>query len=406
MPYINLSSHNINGFYEDALETNKTGRVVLYAKQSSEATQDVNQKGKNLGDIVKGAEGQRFNNFYKIAVTSMMEPVSIQTSLRWEQGGNLIDAFKLGVKEGMNSVTNAAAEVVKAASNAVSSVATLFNSTDDKMEDVKQRTLNLMMRKYRRKIISAANSYKNYGGSDTSISLPQLEFTFPASDFEATHMQKCYNLLSYLLPINVIKSGKDKDAENKEMGLEEEKKNNQEKRTAQEDNVNNSTYWMYEMPPNNYVNPAMGFNTSYLEGTFALDVCGVQIPDLIPTAVTMVQSRARVLSRLDYQNDRKIDYAMKHFYKDAELEMMLPKNFNSNIPAVVKLFVQFEFAKHITIKDWHSMFFERAGVQGYDAHGNKSRHDNFGDVNAGSPPQYIDNLEYVKNNSGNYSIKN
>lgn len=392
MPYITVSTHGINGFYEDALLTNKVGRVILYAKQSSEAEIDVNSTDLKQGfKYIKEHSSERSNNFTPIAVTSLLDSVNIQTSLRWEQGGNLIDAFKLGVKDGMNAITSAAAELINTASKGIGDIKGLFGADTPEAYNARSRNMNLVLRKYRRKIISAANSYKNYGGSDTSISLPQLEFTFPAQDFCATHMQKCYNLLSYLLPVNVIKSEAQKEEDEKEMG-QEESKNNQQEQAQESQDIKKATYYMYEMPPNNYVNPAMGFDSAYLEGTFGLDVNGVYIPDLVPTAVSMVASRARVLSKSDYENPNNMKYAMDDFYTN-NLKNMKCENTsegdNSRIPAVVSLFVQFEFAKHITIRDWHQMFFKHQGVTGYKDHGNTTRHDNLDNFTTGKECQFL-----------------
>lgn len=394
MPYITAATHGVDGFYEDALKQAENGRVVLYAKISSDAKNDVNS-GSLKTSLDKAKEDSTYkNDYYAIAVTSMNEQVSIQTALRWEQGGNLIDAFKLGIKSGMNSVTNAAAELVK---NASQGVAEVFNKVsggnDGGFANSQQRSMNMLMRKYRRKVISAASAYKNYGGSDTTVNLPQLEFTYPAVDFSGSHMKKCYTLLSYLLPINTIKTKEQADKDDKEdLNTEAET----EERTAAENNVLNSTYWMYETPPNNYVNPAMGFNSSFLEGTFGLDVGGTFVPDLIPTSVTLVQSRARVLSAKDYENAKNIPHCMDEFYNAATLTYMKcgavasgaaskavsaitgnslsnvvgDQANNNKIPVVVKVYVQFDFAKHITIYDWQSMFFEHINVQG-----NEYRHD-------------------------------
>lgn len=386
MPYITAATHEINGFYEDALWTTKNGRVILYAKRSSDASVDVNEGNMEEGfKKIKDSDSYT-NNFHPIAVTSMIEPVSIQTSMRWEQGGNIIDAFKLGIKSGMNSVTNAAAELINNASKGIMQVVDFTTRGDDGgFIDATQRKMNLLMRKYRRKVISAASAYKNYGGSDTSISLPQLEFTFPALDFNGTHMKRCYNVLSYLLPVHTIKSKKEMDADTKQdMDVQQEENNTQENRKAESQNILDSTYWMYETPPNNYVNPAMGFNTSFLEGTFALDISGTVVKDLIPTAVTLVQSRARVISESDYV-DTSSKHCMDEFYSGTQLEYMRCKKLvgqtNKSIPVVVRLYVQFEFARNITIEDYQNMFFE--GVDLREAK-NPYRHDDLSHMNTGT----------------------
>lgn len=393
MPYITAATHGVDGFYEDALQDTKNGRVILYAKRSTDAAQDVNEGAlKDSFNTVDNKDNAYSNNFYPIAVTSMVEPVGIQTTLRWGQGGNLIDAFKLGIKSGMNSVTNAAAEVIKNASQGVAEVFNKFGGEGaNEFANSQQRKMNMLMRKYRRKVISAASAYKNYEGSDTSINIPQLEFTFCASDFSASHMQRAYNLLSYLLPINTIKSKAEIDEDNKQNMDKMENTDKPEERTQAENNVLNSTYWMYETPPNNYINPAMGFNSSFLEGTFGLDVSGTFVPDLIPTAVTLVQSRARVLSASDYDNTGKLPHCMDEFYSSKDLQNMKLKNDvgehkdKTNVPIVVKIFVQFEFAKHITIYDWKSMFFSYVNMNT-----NPYRHESgLEKLNTGQPAQFM-----------------
>ena len=389
MPYITAATHGIDGFYEDALRTTKNGRVILYAKRSTDAEVDVN-KGALTESFDKVDANKTYeNNFYPIAVTSMIEPIGIQTTLRWEQGGNIIDAFKLGIKSGMNSVTNAAAELIKNASGAVAEAVNFTTGGNDGgFVDSQQRKINALMRKYRRKVISAASSYKNYGGSDTSISLPQLEFTFPASDFNGSHMKRCYQLLSYLLPVHTIKTKKQADEDQKnEMQSDSSSSsssststtssNSKSEQAAQ--NILDSTYWMYETPPNNYINPAMGFNTSFLEGTFAVDISGTVVKDLVPTAVTLVQSRARVLSAADY-SDKSSKHCMDAFYTNpATLLLMKNCNAKANMPAVIKIYVQFEFAKQITIQDWKQMFFEGVNLTGV----NPYRYDGDEDFNQG-----------------------
>lgn len=362
MPYITAATHGINTFYEDALKKTRNGRVILYAKKSSDASTDVHTADMSKAFTEVANNPSFTNNFYPIAVTSLVDPVSIQTSLRWEQGGNIVDAFKLGIKSGMNSVTNAAAELIK---NAATAYNTVFKP-EASDANVTQRQVNMLMRKYRRKVISASSAYKNYGGSDTSINLPTLEFVYSASDFCGKHMQRAYNLLSYLLPVNTIQSNKslNSNADNQKMGVN----------SGVSDSVLDSTYWMYETPPNNYVNPAMGFNSSFIEGTFALDVSGTVVKDLIPTSVMLVQSRARVLSIADYASTKK--HCMDDFYSATEL-LHIKGGLGATIqksvlPVVVKIIVQFDFAKHITIYDWQQMFFKHEGLT---VQGNATRHD-------------------------------
>ena len=358
MPFIRFPTHGVDGFYEDALKKSQQGRIILFAKKLANGRLNIDEKGSESYKEILSKKYE--NNFYPIAFTTMNDPLKISTQIQWERGGNLVDAFKVGLKEGMNAVTNSVAEIIKNANQEV-------NELSNGEFGWSQAEVNAMMRKYRRKVISAASAYKNYAGSDTTIDIPTLEFTFPAQDFESTHLKDAYRLLTYLLPIVEIDGGS---------GNEQNQKMIKESNASGVDAaVINATSWMYEKPPNNYVNPAMGFNNDYIEGTFALDVSGTVIEDLIPTGVVMTQSRARVLSRENYGIGNSFvskavsvlmknnNLCMKNFYTDDEYKLMTEGcQKENNIPAVVRLYVSFDIAKKMTIYDWQKSFFTNIQV--------------------------------------------
>lgn len=346
MPYLTAATHKIDGFYEDELR--KADRydnvAILYAKVSSDKSYDFEDKNATFD---KWISSETFTNNYKeIARTFITEPVSMQTVMRWEQGGNIVDAFKIGIKEGMQSVNNAVAELIKNSKQAATEFGGLLNGNKTSMSETDMRKINLMMRKARRKIINASSAYKNYGGSDTTINIPQLEFTFVASDFKNTHLSKARELLGYLLPTVADKSS---DKEAKMTDSEDDKTSN----------IDRASSWMYEYPPNGYVNPAMGFDTSHIQGTFGLQIAGTKIRELIPTNVTVIQSRMRVLSDADYTSQSSKTSCMSHFYGLNQIVKVTNCNDASTVPLVIKILVQFEFAKFITQQDYDDVFFEQ-----------------------------------------------
>lgn len=356
MPYLTAATHKIDGFYEDELR--KSGKydnvAILYAKISSDKSYDFEDS--TMPTFNKWiADNVYENNYKEIARTFITEPVSMQTAMRWEQGGNIVDAFKIGIKEGMQSVNNAVAELIKNSRQAAGELSSLFTGQDN-MSESDLRKINLMMRKARRKIINASSAYKNYGGSDTTINIPPLEFTFVASDFKNTHLSKARELLSYLLP-KVTEKQKDDN-------ISDDNPNAKQK-TKQEVNIEKASSWMYEYAPNDYVNPAMGFDTKSIQGTFGLQVAGTKIRELIPTNVTIVQSRMRVLTSDDYKSNYAKTACMKHFYDIFHLPTVTSCNSKQGVPLVVKILVQFEFAKFITQKDYDDVFFEQVANKDY-----------------------------------------
>lgn len=355
MPYLTAATHKIDGFYEDELR--KSGKydnvAILYAKVNSDASYDFEDPNKSTFDVWISSKAYE-NNYKEIARTFITEPVSMQTAMRWEQGGNIIDAFKIGIKEGMQSVNNAVAELIKNSKQAADELQGLFTG-QNKMSESDLRKINLMMRKARRKIINASSAFKNYGGSDTTINIPPLEFTFVASDFKNTHLEKARELLDYLLPKVTSKADGDTISEDNS------------KQTAKDKQIETASSWMYEYAPNGYVNPAMGFDTKSIQGTFGLQVAGTKIRELIPTNVTIVQSRMRVLTSDDYKSSYAKTACMKHFYDWPHIDTVTSCNSKQGVPLVVKILVQFEFAKFITKQDYDDVFFEQvAKEKGYD----------------------------------------
>lgn len=355
MPYLTAATHKIDGFYEDELrKPNKYENVaILYAKISSDKAYDFEDA--NKPDYATFINKTKYsNNYTEIGRTFITEPVSMQTVMRWEQGGNIVDAFKIGIKEGMQSVNNAVAELIKNSSQAANELQGMFTGTSGGMSEDQMRKINLMMRKSRRKIINASSAYKNYGGSDTTINIPQLEFTFVASDFKNTHLTKARTLLQYLLP-TVKDKGKNDD---KMTDNDDEKKL---------DNVDKASSWMYEYAPNGYVNPAMGFDTTHIQGTFGLQIGGTKVKELIPTNVTVVQSRIRVLSDKDYDEKDAKTSCMKNLCSSySEYLKVTNCNDDVSVPLVIKILVQFEFAKFIKQTDYDEVFFEQITKKGYD----------------------------------------
>lgn len=356
MPYLTAATHKIDGFYEDELRKNEKYEnvAILYAKISADKTYDFEKPQMSYGQWI--TTNSYDHNYKEIGKTFITEPVSMQTVMRWEQGGNIVDAFKIGIKEGMQSVNNAVAELIKNSSQAATELKGMFTGNSS-MSDDQMRKINLMMRKARRKIINASSAYKNYGGSDTTINIPQLEFTFVASDFKNTHLTKAKTLLNYLLPTVETKGDKNDSMTGNE--ADDAKKEKIVK------DIEKASSWMYEYAPNGYVNPAMGFDTKHIQGTFGLQIGGTKIKELIPTNVTVVQSRIRVLSDKDYDEKDAKTSCMRNFYDDALYLKVTNCNDASSVPLVIKILVQFEFAKFITQQDYTEVFFESLN-KGYD----------------------------------------
>ena len=123
---------------------------------------------------------------------------------------------------------------------------------------------------------------------------------------------------------------------------------------------------MFEEPPNGYFNPKNGFDTSGIEGTFALDVGGQIVQDLVPIGVSIYTSRARVLSSSDYvSNGRQAMNYMKGdkvtgqdiFYTSDEYSKMIECQKETNIPLVIKIIVGFRFCRKITADDYKNIIF-------------------------------------------------
>lgn len=357
MPHIQFNTP-INGFYDEAMMENNRGRVILFAKVKKEeaASYGVNSSGtgEDLSSVGSwmAKKGIKFKDYHlPIAVTPMHESISISTQMQWNEGGDLLDQMFTSFTKGIRDAHRATVEAARFAKQFLDNAEAHLNNTwaGDFVKSVNskangiatQQELNEIAKATRYPMISSASSYLTYEGSSTDINIPNLTFTFPAEDFDSTHMLKAWTLLSYLLP---------------NIGVTEEYQGKQKK----------DLVYMFEEPPNGYFNPKNGFDTSGIEGTFALDVGGQIVQDLVPIGVSIYTSRARVLSSSDYiSNGRQVMNYMKGdnvtgqdiFYTNDEYSKMIECQEETNIPLVIKIIVGFRFCRKITADDYKNIIF-------------------------------------------------
>ncbi len=380
MPYLKFPAP-FYGFYEDYLKTrNVRGVIHLYTKVKPEPTQEIGSdiayatnddwiRAAKQADLSKDGFGSYRNNmgtpsngWKKLATTTMFEPLVMSTNIQWDVGGNLIDALKSGWQKGRLSVIKGVTNIIDLLDQGISGFLHLAGWNEDGSTFVDTRRSNAAQRIARRRIISASAGYKNFAGSDTQLQLPQLEFVFTASDFQGTHVKQARELLLRLLPRIVIT---DKDP-TQAMGSSQEEQGATKVKFSS---------WMLEEAPNEYVNPATGFNTELIEGTFGLVIDGHQILELVPTGVNLSFSRLKVLCRDDYKEGpiyldkyygSKIgDTAVaptKDQKKKAYIEDVcgdtLPTEIN--VPLVIRIQATFDFARKVTQGDYDNIFFKFA----------------------------------------------
>ena len=371
MPYLRFPTP-VNGFYDEAMKTSSKGRAILYAKMDN--NNDENEVGIDYNDpSIKEAYS---NNYYPIAVTSISDTFSMTTQIQWEQGGNIVEAFIASAREGMQSATRNFRELVKIGNDAFKKFQQLLGKEVTGLFD--DAMINKITKMGRRQIISAQSAYKTFGGSNTTINIGQLDFTFPAIDFNCTHMKQAWALLSYLLPVVGVQKGGKED----KMQTQSTIKNADGTETSEKGEISlENISWMYESAPNGYFNPMNGYETSMIEGTFAIDINGNLVTELVPVGVNILASRSRVLSEQDYlvenatgNKEVPSDLCMKTFYPN-ELEynrMILrtptnpreTKKHLQNVPSVLKIQVQFDFAKKITVYDYYNSLFKGMWEEG------------------------------------------
>lgn len=340
MAYITFPTP-VNGFYDEALKDNIRGRVILYVKKDS------NNAEFKRESFAKVSSGDYNNIYYPLAVTTMIDPLSISTSIRWEQGGNLWDQVKVLYSKGMDSIYKSANGFYRVLTEALSDwqrktgkdlpfgLSNLI--TDEAAQNAANSKAGLVL-------TSAAAGFKSFAGSETVINIPMLEFTYPAEDFEASHMIKAWILLSYLLP---------------NIGV---KKQDADKIKSTSGNIEYDSA-LYEEAPAGYTNPMKGFSTTMIEGTFALDIGGNVVTDLVPTNVSVNISRVKVLSTNDYKERTSSGFGkvlktyFDSFYTPTELATMKKCQETEHIPSVIKVSVAFDFAKKFTVNDYKRVMF-------------------------------------------------
>lgn len=392
MPYLDFPVP-FNGFYEDYLKsTNTRGIVHLYSKvqptedgelppvglsdkeifettlEKAEYEAKLNDIAKNnrsgyilsTGNNVKINDGSKVSGSISawkyLATTVSLDKLSMSTVLNWNEGGNIIDALKVGFAKGAANMKSGVFEMLNMMDDIISFVANGIgmNPEDETFQD--EMKSNAAMRIARRKLISASSAFKNYQGSDTRIGLPNLDFVFPAVDFEKTHLKNAWKLLEKLLPRIVIS-----DTSGSASATNLTKQNNEGVDAGSKVSFKS---WMMEEAPNAYVNPGTGFDTSLVQGTFALKIDGYSIFELIPTSITLSTSRLKVLSTDDYKNGPKY---LGSFYegsssvignsKGVRLEDVINCQSSTDVPLVIRISVSFDFARKVTTEDYKNIFF-------------------------------------------------
>lgn len=310
--FIDLSTNN--GFYEDSVLNDVTTSVRLYAKLRGDPSGSPDKAGYT-------------NNFYKIASTPLVTPVSMNTTMQWVQGGTLLDAFIGGVKQGVGNVLSSVGQIATELQQAkgVLTGKGMFN----------QAALNDFLKKVRYKVVSASSGYKNYDGSDTNLNVPPVEFYFVARDFNASHLQDAWRVLTYVLP-QLKQPSTDKETADPRYANSKDGNDFKER-------------FLAEFPPNNYVNPAMGFNTDWLEGTFALSWGGIQIKNLVVRDCSIDASTTKVL----YEDANSGRAVVDDFYTSSSSKVQS----SSDVPYMIRMTLSFELAYRVTIRDWRTIMF-------------------------------------------------
>lgn len=392
MPYLDFPVP-FNGFYEDYLKsTNTRGIVHLYSKvqptengelpsvglsdkeifettlEKAEYEAKLNDIAKNnrsgyilsTGNNVKINDGSKVSGSISawkyLATTVSLDKLSMSTVLNWNEGGNIIDALKVGFAKGAAKMKSGVFEMLNMMDDMISFVAKGIGMNPDDKTFQDELKSNAAMRIARRKLISASSAFKNYQGSDTRIGLPNLDFVFPAVDFEKTHLKNAWNLLEKLLPRIVIS-----DTSSSASATNLTNQNNEGVDSGSKVSFKS---WMMEEAPNAYVNPGTGFDTSLVQGTFALKIDGYSIFELIPTSITLSTSRLKVLSTDDYKNGPKY---LGNYYegsssvvgnsKGVQLEDVINCQSSTDVPLVIRISVSFDFARKVTTEDYKNIFF-------------------------------------------------
>lgn len=393
MPYLDFPVP-FNGFYEDYIKsTNTRGIVHLYSKvqptengelppvgmsdkEIFESTLKKEDYEAKLNDIANNNragyilstnnniainDGSKFSGSISawkyLATTVSLDKLSMSTVINWNEGGNIIDALKVGFAKGAANMKSGVFEMLNMMDQIISYAANgLGISNGDQIFQDEMKS-NAAARIARRKLISASSAFKNYQGSDTRIGLPNLDFVFPAVDFEKTHIKNAWKLLEKLLPRIVITDG------NKTFS------NDSINKDASDFNKNtgsaiNFKSWMMEEAPNAYVNPGTGFDTTMVQGTFALKIDGFSIFELVPTSINLSTSRLKILSTDDYKNGPRY---LRDYYEGnttivgnsngVKLDDVVTCQSSSNVPLVVRISVTFDFARKITTEDYKNIFF-------------------------------------------------
>lgn len=177
----------------------------------------------------------------EIAVAPLVDSLSVSTTITWNAGGGLIDAFQQGIAKGANNAMSIGREIQNNAANTFNRVGGNFNGSE-------QGIL----------VTGGGDYYKKYGGSKTDFNLPQLSFLFINEDDTNSVIDRAKELVNYLVP--------------------------------KVTNSSNADY-RYELPPNNFQTPNQGFDPSHMSGWFGVRVgSGRKINYFVPNSVSIKYS--------------------------------------------------------------------------------------------------------------------
>jgi len=175
-------------------------------------------------------------------VAPLTTNITIDTTIPWTSGGDMMTAFKDGIAEGANKAINAAQSI----GNMGAKIGNTFGGSFSGSQQGK--------------LVTASSSFKKFNGSDTKFTVPSFTCYFINEDDTRSHVDRAKELLKVVLPL-VSKSSQS---------------NNNIK---------------YEIAPNDFRTPNEGFNPQNMSGYCKIRIGNRTFSYLVPSNVRVDYSK-------------------------------------------------------------------------------------------------------------------
>jgi hypothetical protein len=213
-----------------------------------------------LNDDASTARLYLGNSNDPIAVTPLRSPLSMSVDINWIQGTDFTTMFKEGVGAAMQAVVETYKNIDQLVTKAVNEVGGWGGH--HKFNDANyQKTRG----QSQARLIFASDGYAKFGGSESSIGIPELEFIFVDTGKGSDYLSQVAKLLNHTLPY-IADSYYSKKVGDKTM------------------------YYKTEIPPNDFRNRYDGFSSAGLSNDLTICLGHRTIPHVLPTRVDIEYS--------------------------------------------------------------------------------------------------------------------